>query len=1102
MTQPKLPAITPSETVHIPPPEKPAVRRLSQPQAEAILGGAANLILAKVALALGGIDVLGVKPFAFLTKWGQDIQAKARAAFDVATSSQAVANSSEASTAIAIGQSATTQTNVQTTWDTLWEANTGLTATTPKTVTDVKTTQANVRTNATNGATGAVTNAGNIQSTWNNIYDGTFYQGVTGSNRSLSDVYNATYYSAYTANGADEQSDTNSGNIQLTWNEIYFAAGGTGPTGTSKSLQDAKDALSGVTDNAATGAEYSQETIDAIYNTTYGTNTSGKSPSDIIPALEETVAEKDEQFAAGSNGMLSPDFENTIIARHKIGTSGEYSTEQKRSGARSWKWVQAAGQDSGLYFAPTRLGRRFTVRPAATADTGDWWYVEAWLYRATASTGTVRFGARWYNTLAGNQVPDYTETALSSITQNTWTKFSSYIQVPEGRDAGEFYIQTNAGTTTSAVFYLDDVVVREVTDAKEAADAALAASQYVDDTQQAGSNLVLSPGFEKLTVPRLYVGTPGASTGYSTVQKRSGAYAFRYQQAAAAATGLYLAPTATSAVITVNPGDRFDVEAAVLSAHSTSPTGAIRVGVEWLLNGSALSPAQEKYREWTLAVTSTDTALGRNTWKTLTYVTPACPAGANGARFFVYSTSATATGNLTYVDDVVVREVTLQQDTNDAVGQGLGGTSTPPGGGTSPSDLGSLAGDLNRNVGDLGAAVSEIAKDTAGSALSGKAFSVNFGTLLDSSNFPATFTATRFTTSGTHGGAQVSGGRLTYVPSSTNAMDNGRSLGLYVTDHDLQYQRVGVTLTSVLPYLVSNSRGGNWIFARASTDASVNGLPDSCVYARLYYPNILAGLSNSAQLVLGYTSGGSSGTPVLTKNFTYTVGSTYWLEAGDPVTQNTNTYRVLKDNLDLTGWVSLGFPSLTGTRSGLGLEVSSDGVFRYDPARVASWVAYDNAPAATLGEGLRAEGGTGLPVSTSATVANFASGLFGNARSTAGLTWSTINNAATASVAGWYAVTASVYTATTTSATFQLVLAVNETGSLDNGFVNHTWGDPVSGTGAKAATVHGLVYLDKGGSVKVRYLLASASITTAGGADAVRTSFNMAFANNTLPTNP
>jgi len=32
--------------------------------------------------------------------------------------------------------------------------------------------------------------------------------------------------------------------------------------------------------------------------------------------------------------------------------------------------------------------------------------VEAWLYRATASTGTVRFGARWYNTSAYTNVTD------------------------------------------------------------------------------------------------------------------------------------------------------------------------------------------------------------------------------------------------------------------------------------------------------------------------------------------------------------------------------------------------------------------------------------------------------------------------------------------------------------------------------------------------------------------------------------------------------------------------------------------------------------------------------------------------------------------------
>jgi len=885
--------------------------------------------------------------------------------------------------------------------------------------------------------------------------------------------------------------------------------------------------------------------------------------------------------------------------------------------------------------------------------------------------------------------------------------------VPEGRDAGEFYIQTNAGTTTSAVFYLDDVVVREVTDAKEAADAAQAASDYVDDTQQAGSNLVLSPGFEKITVPRLHVGTPGASTGYSTVVKKSGSYSYRYQQAAGAATGLYLAPTPTSAVITASVGDRFDVEAVVFSAHSGTPTGAIRVGVEWLNNGVALSPAQESYREWTLTGSSTDTdlVLPRNNWKTLKHTTVACPSGANGGRFFVYNTSATATSNLTYVDDVVVREVTaaataqdaagsahdaadnaqntaddahaaidvdrragsnimlspnfedssisrllwgttatataaysvtgypnsavsgtqgfrwtqgsnttnglvltpsetsqyvivqpgdrfdleamiyqangsttagairigvewsqnsggsptlnsreypltsslhqvwtklnfttpacpanyntarffvtvgptsggvnavsgrtytvddvivrevtVAQDTADAVNEGLGGTPTPPSGGATPSDIKTLTDDINKALGELGAAVSDLTNETDAAALAGEAFSVNFSTVGDSSNFPASFTATRYTTSGTHGGAQVSGGRLLYVPSAVNAMDNGRSLGMFTTVHGSQYQRVGVTLTSVLPYLVANNRGGNWIFARSTSDTNADALPDTGAFVRMYYPNLLAGLSNAARLVVGYVSGGVATAATTAVDFTYTVGSTYWLEAGNPSsTAETavNQYRVLKDNYPLTNWITL--PSLTGTRSGLALEVASDGVFRYDPARVAAWVALDNLPAATLGSGFRATRGSGtlnLP-NVSGTPTVLPDSAMSQSRTTSDFSYSTIGNTLTVGVSGWYAV--SVGLLNNVDFPFgqylQAAVFVKETPTASN--VVHTVGNQVSDF--RQATANAIVYVAAGGTIQPGYASNGAMTLAAGDS---RTFMNVAFLNNTVPKNP
>jgi len=77
---------------------------------EAFLDG----ILGQVAMALGGISILGVKPFAFLTAWGQALEQQAQQALGVATGAQTTATSAQgtATTALQTASSAqTTSTN-------------------------------------------------------------------------------------------------------------------------------------------------------------------------------------------------------------------------------------------------------------------------------------------------------------------------------------------------------------------------------------------------------------------------------------------------------------------------------------------------------------------------------------------------------------------------------------------------------------------------------------------------------------------------------------------------------------------------------------------------------------------------------------------------------------------------------------------------------------------------------------------------------------------------------------------------------------------------------------------------------------------------------
>lgn len=94
--------VNPNPDIHIPP---PAVKSVAlTPQYVGLIGGILlDLFLAQVALALGGITVLGVKPFDFLTAWGEELQQRASDAYINAGSAQRAANYANSQLALLTG---------------------------------------------------------------------------------------------------------------------------------------------------------------------------------------------------------------------------------------------------------------------------------------------------------------------------------------------------------------------------------------------------------------------------------------------------------------------------------------------------------------------------------------------------------------------------------------------------------------------------------------------------------------------------------------------------------------------------------------------------------------------------------------------------------------------------------------------------------------------------------------------------------------------------------------------------------------------------------------------------------------------------------------
>lgn len=289
MTNPRLDVVNPSKTVHNVPPEVASVRRLTSRQVGVIGGTIVDLILAQVALALGGINILGFRPFEFLTVWGQTVQQNAADAFVQSMAAESVANSADANQAVALAQVdatqadlQTTRSGLQTTWNGLWEGANGVTLSpgVNKTAGDVKTAQAVVR-----GI--GDTNTGNIQGTWDNIWAGAYNETVTG--KPLTSVRTATGAIVTIGNTAAQNADTANGSIQNTWNKIYVATGGTAPG--NRSLEDARASLAGLNDNVYLSWE-------AYYLNWYGylpPNPTVDDVGDVTKEISETVTDLDNR---------------------------------------------------------------------------------------------------------------------------------------------------------------------------------------------------------------------------------------------------------------------------------------------------------------------------------------------------------------------------------------------------------------------------------------------------------------------------------------------------------------------------------------------------------------------------------------------------------------------------------------------------------------------------------------------------------------------------------------------------------------------------------------------------------------------------------------
>lgn len=246
-------------------------------------------------------------------------------------------------------------------------------------------------------------------------------------------------------------------NLQLTLNELYDAFDGTTtPTGTSRSRTDVRGRGSNVRTSAKTGENY---------------------------------------YYAGANMLINPGFEDTSfpILNNGVGVTANVGTgDLARTGTRSLKLVAGAGYPYSYLAASSTSQVYFPTSPTEK------YYLECWVRgkatntQVTASTG-IALGITTFDTAKATPVnvavsfPSGTDTISSA-----WVKISATVEVPAGKAFFTPYVQINSAVVaTGETFYFDDVVVREVTDAKAASAAVVATNTALYGTPTPAATVIV-----------------------------------------------------------------------------------------------------------------------------------------------------------------------------------------------------------------------------------------------------------------------------------------------------------------------------------------------------------------------------------------------------------------------------------------------------------------------------------------------------------------------------------------------------------------------------------------------------------------------------------
>ena len=736
---------------------------------------------------------------------------------------------------------------------------------------------------------------------------------------------------------------------------------------------------------------------------------------------------------AGSNLVLNPGFEDPTAYLWAT-ANASISTDYARTGSRSAKAVSNGTSNTSIYLFTDGVG---PVRRACAP--GDVFYVEVWVrgkpgndVNATGSiylscefnTGTIASPSNVYLR------PVTPDPKPANIGTSSWYKIAGQVTAPANAITFlPILVMGGAQIPAGDTYYWDDIIVREVTVAANAQDAADTAQDAADAAQDAAdtaqdaadaaqdaadagianastadgkavvaqqhaslvtldpTNLLVGSHFENALGWPWWISS-GASV--ATDQKHSGTQSLKI----AATTGNYpyvaeyRDPNNERKLFRVEPGDQITIElwARKSSTYVTSDTGGPRFR---LMRGDGAS-AGSTYANIYLRASDIPTA---DTWYQLSTTITIPDSDFRYIYFGVQGGPANFVGNV-WLDDIAVHKVSPEFD--DTWNGIVAGMTRSPASGAGATDVEDTSVALADAVAGNAAQLAAIQSMSSGGAATGRSASIAYSSRANRSDIGTEFS---LTWSGSGNGTwQTVSGKAAWVDGSTNA--SRKAVARYNVNNTVtDYQSVTVSFGGAQEFSDS-TYSKNFIFGR------MNSTGTSYIYAEISGPTVKLGC-----VVSGATTNWVTNTIGVGLVLLVAMGTPFTLVCGTD--DGERYYKLLVGDSELATHTESGTVSQLGASyryTGMGIEQIYSGS-QLAPAPVTTWTMRDSPPVSYVGSGFRYYRSSTSGTSISSTGNNLLPNSFYDSE-----TYKTDDyeyapataNKVTVAVEGWYLVTVAI----------------------------------------------------------------------------------------------